>query len=53
MEKKYILVIDEGTTSVRSVIFDRQMQIVADTSHRFDMVGVIMCYQHLVYLSKT
>ncbi len=30
MEKKYILVIDEGTTSVRSVIFDRQMQIVGE-----------------------
>ena len=28
VEKKYILVIDEGTTSVRSLLFDRAMQIV-------------------------
>ena len=33
MEKKYILALDEGTTSARSILFDRSYRIVAIAQH--------------------
>ena len=33
MEKKYILALDEGTTSARSILFDRAHRIVAMAQH--------------------
>ena len=33
--KKYILALDEGTTSARSILFDRQMNIVASAQQEF------------------
>ena len=33
--KKYILALDEGTTSARSIIFDRQCNIVCSSQHEF------------------
>ena len=33
--KKYVLALDEGTTSARAIIFDREAQIVGMTQHEF------------------
>ncbi|MBQ8351174.1 MAG: glycerol kinase GlpK [Clostridia bacterium] len=33
--KKYILALDEGTTSARAILFDRDLQIVAMSQHEF------------------
>ncbi len=33
--KKYILALDEGTTSARSIIFDRECNIVCSSQHEF------------------
>jgi len=38
MEKKYILVIDEGTTGVRAFIFDRQMKIVGEAYEKIQVL---------------
>jgi len=38
MEKKYILVIDEGTTGVRALIFDRQMKIVGEAYEKIQVL---------------
>lgn len=37
MEKNYILVIDEGTTGVRSMIFDRNMQIIGNSYEKLSL----------------
>jgi glycerol kinase len=36
--KKYILVIDVGTTLVRSIIFDKQLHIVANAYEKIDLI---------------
>ena len=33
--KKYILALDEGTTSARSILFDRECRIVSSSQHEF------------------
>ena len=33
--KKYILALDEGTTSARAILFDRDMHIVSMAQHEF------------------
>ena len=38
MEKKYILVIDEGTTGVRAFVFDRQMKIVGEAYEKIQVL---------------
>ena len=34
--KKYLLALDEGTTSVRAILFDKQMHIIAVSQHEFN-----------------
>ena len=36
--KKYILALDEGTTSARAILFDRQSKIVATAQHEFPQI---------------
>ncbi|HEX3031450.1 MAG TPA: FGGY family carbohydrate kinase, partial [Bacillota bacterium] len=38
MEKKYIMALDEGTTGVRSIIFDDKGNIVADAAREFTQI---------------
>src|SRR5574344_2148861 len=35
MMKKYILALDEGTTSARSILFDRDLSVVSIAQHEF------------------
>ena len=35
MEKKYILAIDQGTTSTRAIIFDQKLQPLATAQEEF------------------
>ncbi len=37
-QKKYILALDEGTTSARAILFDRDCQIVAMAQHEFPQI---------------
>ena len=36
--KKYILALDEGTTSARSILFDRELNIVSMAQHEFPQI---------------
>lgn len=36
--KKYVLALDEGTTSARAILFDRQSKIVAMAQHEFPQI---------------
>ena len=36
--KKYILSLDEGTTSARAILFDRNAKIVASAQHEFPQI---------------
>ena len=36
--KQYILALDEGTTSVRSILFDRECRIVSMAQHEFTQI---------------
>ena len=36
--KKYILAIDEGTTSARSILFDRNCNIISSSQHEFTQI---------------
>ncbi len=36
--KKYILALDEGTTSVRAILFDRQAKIICSAQHEFTQI---------------
>lgn len=38
MMKKYILALDEGTTSARSILFDRNLHIVSMAQHEFTQI---------------
>ena len=38
MMKKYILALDEGTTSARSILFDRDLHIVSMAQHEFTQI---------------
>ena len=37
MEKKYILALDEGTTSARSILFDRDCNIISMSQHEIPL----------------
>ena len=41
--KKYILALDEGTTSARSIIFDRDLNIVNLSQHEFAQISIGSC----------
>ena len=36
--KKYILALDEGTTSARCIMFDRDLNIVSSAQHEFTQI---------------
>ncbi len=36
--KKYVLALDEGTTSVRAILFDKQAQVVSVAQHEFAQI---------------
>ena len=36
--KKYVIALDEGTTSARSIIFDRDLNIVSLSQHEFTQI---------------
>lgn len=38
MKKKYILALDEGTTSARAILFDKQTNIVSQAQHEIPMI---------------
>lgn len=38
MEKKYVLALDEGTTSVRAILFDKQANVISCAQHEFTQI---------------
>ncbi len=36
--KKYVLALDEGTTSARAILFDREARIVSMAQHEFTQI---------------
>ena len=38
MTKKYILALDEGTTSARAILFDKNLNIVNSVQHEFTQI---------------
>ena len=38
MEKKYVLALDQGTTSSRAIVFDKAGNIIAKAQEEFDQI---------------